>query len=144
VHEDRAVAADVREGVVRLSRRLRALRQTHGVSDSGIALLSRLHRFGPATPKALASAESSAPQTLTRMLATLEEQALVRRRPDPSDGRGAILEITQKGLAVLREHAAVHVSWLSEAIEAELSESEREIVRVAADLLDRLADHHRE
>jgi len=141
VNEALEAAEDVREGVVRLSHRLRMLRQTHGVSPSGIALLSRLYRGGPATPKALAEAESAAPQTLTRVIAALEEQGLVRRRPDPDDGRGAILEITADGRVVLRSHAAVHVAWLAEAITAELTQAEQELLRVAADLLDRLADH---
>jgi DNA-binding MarR family transcriptional regulator len=141
VNEARDAAEDLREGLTRLSRRLRNLRQTHGVSASGIALLSRLHRSGPATPKALAEAESATPQTLTRVIAALEEQGLVRRGPDPDDGRGAILEITADGLAVLRSHATVHTAWLAEAISAELTPPEQELLRVAADLLDRLADH---
>jgi DNA-binding MarR family transcriptional regulator len=137
--DDAAIA--IREGVVRLSRRLQAQRQEHGVSATGIALLSRLYRGGPASPKALADAESAAPQTLTRVFAALEEQGLVSRRPDPDDGRGAILELTPAGRAVLRAHADVHVAWLSEAMQSELTAAEQEILRVAAALLDRLADH---
>jgi hypothetical protein len=47
-----------------------------------VALLSRLHRDGTATPKALdddddaadVDAEGAQPQTLTRVIATLEER----------------------------------------------------------------------
>jgi DNA-binding MarR family transcriptional regulator len=141
VAAERSAAMAIREGVVRLSRRLQAQRQDHGVSTTGIALLSRLYRSGPATPKALADAESAAPQTLTRVIASLEEQGLVTRRPDPHDGRGVILQVTPEGRTVLRSHAATHVAWLSDAMEQELTLAEREILRVAAMLLDRLADH---
>jgi len=139
--EQTAAAREVREGVVRLARRLQALRQPHGVSPTAIALLARLYRDGEATPKALADAEHAQPQSLTRVFAALEEGGLVGRRDDPSDRRQVLLDITAAGLDVLREHSATHVSWLVTAMEAELTTAEREIVRVAAMLLDRLADH---
>ncbi|HEY7175429.1 MAG TPA: MarR family transcriptional regulator [Micromonosporaceae bacterium] len=142
--EDRertAAARQVREGVVRLARRLQALRQPHDVSVTGIALLSRLYRDGTATPKALADAEHAQPQTLTRVFAALEEQGLVSRRDDPRDGRQVLLDITADGIAVLRQHSQTHVSWLVHAMDAELTPAEQEIVRVAARLLDRVADH---
>jgi DNA-binding MarR family transcriptional regulator len=139
--EDLVAARRVREGVVRLARRLQAQRQDHGVSPTGIALLSRLNRDGEATPKALADAEDAQPQTLTRVIATLEEQGLVARRADPADGRQVLLTLTVTGLRLLQRHAATQIDWLAGAVAAELSEPEREIVRIAATLLDRLADH---
>jgi DNA-binding MarR family transcriptional regulator len=134
-------AREVREGVVRLARRLQAQRQDHGVSPTGIAILSRLYRSGTATPKALADAEDAQPQTLTRVLASLEEQGLIGRGADPTDGRHVLLDVTPAGLAILRRHAAAHTSWLTDAMEAELSDVEQEILRLAASLMDRLADH---
>jgi len=136
-----AAARAVREGVVRLARRLQAQRQDHGVSATSIALLARLYRNGTATPKELADAEGAQPQTLTRVIAGLEEQGLVSRRPDPDDGRAVLLDVTGAGIRVLQSHAATHVVWLSAAMEAELTVAEQEILRVAASLLDRLADH---
>jgi DNA-binding MarR family transcriptional regulator len=41
----------------------------------------------PTTPKALADAEHTQPQSLTRVFASIEEQGLVRSRDDPADGR---------------------------------------------------------
>jgi DNA-binding MarR family transcriptional regulator len=139
--ERAAAARQVREGVVRLTRRLQAQRQPHGVSLTGIALLSRLYRGGTATPKALADAEHTQPQSLTRVFASLEEQGLVSRRDDPADGRQVLLDVTEARRKVLRLHSATHISWLVDAMDAELTPAEREIVRIAAQLLDRLADH---
>jgi DNA-binding MarR family transcriptional regulator len=139
---DRTAAAhQVREGVVRLARRLQAQRQPHGVSLNGIALLSRIFRDGTATPKSLADAEHTQPQSLTRVIASLEEQGLISRRDDPTDGRQVLLAITGAGIDALRQHSQTHVAWLAAAMEAELTPAEREIVRIAATLLDRLADH---
>jgi len=134
-------ARAVREGVVRLARRLQAQRQEHGVSPTAIALLSRLYRGGEATPKELADAEDAQPQTLTRAIAALEENGFVSRRADPDDGRQVLLDVTAAGLRVLRRHGDTHVSWLVDAMEAELTTTERELLRLAATLLERLADH---
>ncbi|HEY2795803.1 MAG TPA: MarR family transcriptional regulator [Micromonosporaceae bacterium] len=136
-----AAAHAVRGAVVRLARKLQSQRQEHGVSATGIALLARLYRGGMATPKALAEAEGAQPQTLTRVIASLEEQHLINRRPDPADGRGVLLDITGEGLLLLRDHAATQTKWLIEAMDAELTSVERDLLRVAAELLDRLADH---
>jgi DNA-binding MarR family transcriptional regulator len=136
-----AAARDVREGVVALARRLQAQRQDHGVSPTGVALLSRLHRDGTATPTSLADAEGAAPQTLTRVIAALEEQGLIARRDDPDDRRQVLLDITGDGLDVLRRHKATHLAWLTRAMAAELTPAEQGILRVAAQLLDKLADH---
>jgi DNA-binding MarR family transcriptional regulator len=134
------VARDLRQGVVRLARRLRTQRQEHGISPLGVSVLSRLHRHHSLTPRAIADGEHVAPQTLTRVLATLEERGLVMRQGDPSDGRQSLLEITPAGLDVLRQDSAQREAWLAAALTAALSPAEQRIVAIAAELLDRLAD----
>jgi DNA-binding MarR family transcriptional regulator len=138
---DRDRARAVRDSVVTLSRRLRAQRQTHGVSPTGIAVLARLYRDGTATGKAVADAEDTQPQTLTRVFAQLEEQGLIAKRNDPADGRQVLLSITGAGIRLLQRHTSTQVDWLVGAMDAELTPAEEEILRVAAVLMDRLADH---
>jgi DNA-binding MarR family transcriptional regulator len=131
---------EVRRAVVRLARRMRTQRQEHGVSVLGLSVLSHLERHRALTPRALANAERVTPQTLTRVLAGLEDGGLVVRRGDPSDGRQSLLEVTEAGREVLRRDAAKREQWLAEAMSRELTPAEWQIVRVAAGLLDRLAD----
>ena len=135
-----AAAREVRQSVVRLARRLRTQRQEHGVGNLGVSVLSQLHRHHALTPRALAQAERVTPQTLTRVLAALEERELVLRRGDPNDGRQSLLELTPAGLDVLHRDAALREEWLAAAMVTELTPAELQIVRVAAGLLDRLAD----
>ena len=130
----------VRQAVVRLARRLRTQRQEHGVTNTGVSVLSQLYRHHALTPSALAQAERVTPQTLTRVLAALEERGLIARRGDPSDGRQSLLELTPAGVDVLRRDAATREEWLAAALETELTPAEQAIMRVAADLIDRLAD----
>jgi DNA-binding MarR family transcriptional regulator len=133
-------AREVRQAVVRLARRLRGQRQEHGVTNTGVSVLSQLHRHHALTPSALAQAERVTPQTLTRVLAALEEQGLIARRGDPSDGRQSLIELTPAGMDVLRRDAATREEWLAAALSSELTPAEQAIMRVAADLIDRLAD----
>ena len=48
------------------------------------------------------------PSGITRVVARLEERGLVRREPDPADGRAAFAVLTRKGLKALRRAQAVH------------------------------------
>jgi DNA-binding MarR family transcriptional regulator len=133
-------AREVRVGVVRLARRLRRLPQTHQVSNQGVSVLGRLYQHSALTPRALADAERVTPQTLTRVLAGLEERGLVVRRGDPSDGRQSLLELTTAGRRVLHADTTLREEWLMAAMAAALTPAEQQIVRVAAGLLDRIAD----
>jgi DNA-binding MarR family transcriptional regulator len=137
---DLASARAVREGVIRLARRLQAQRH-HELGPTAMSVLSRLYRGGPTTAKALADAEGTQPQSLTRTLATLEDNGYVERRDHPTDGRQVLLSITAGGLELLRKHGADQVVWLHQAMTAELTLAEREIIAVAARLLDQIADH---
>jgi DNA-binding MarR family transcriptional regulator len=57
------------------------------------------------------------PSGITRVVVRLEEQGLVRREPDPADGRAAFATLTRPGLEALRlaqvvHHAAVRELYL--------------------------------
>ncbi|HEY4343603.1 MAG TPA: MarR family transcriptional regulator [Parvibaculum sp.] len=132
------IAAALREGVTALSRHMRAARPAAGLSATSLIVLSRLHRGGEMTPTLLASLDKMQPQSLTRVLAALEERELIRRVPDPTDGRRVPVRITQAGRLVLREDSRLREAWLSRALE-KLSPTEREVLRLAADLMQRMA-----
>lgn len=103
-------------------------------------MLSRLYRHHSLTPRAIADGEHVAPQTLTRVLATVEERGLVSRKGDPSDGRQSLLEITPAGLDVLRQDSAAREAWLAGTMASALTPAQQRVVGTAAELLDRLAD----
>ena len=48
--------------------------------------------------------------TLTVMVDRLEKQGYMRRRKDPDDGRGVMIELTEKGRAVYHEHHHEHLT----------------------------------
>lgn len=80
------------------------------------------------------------PQSMAQTVGDLEGAGLVSRRPDPDDGRRAFVELTGAGLDLLQATRARRETWLTEALERELSPRERELLREAVALLGRVAD----
>jgi DNA-binding MarR family transcriptional regulator len=137
--------AAVRRGVTRLARRLRVERQEPRpgepeLSNLALSVLANLHRRGPMTPGALAEAERLQPQSLTRTLGGLEDEHLVIRHRDSADGRRSLLGLTEAGAQALVRDMRRRDDWLAEAMARELTRTERELLRLAGDLMERLAE----
>ena len=54
------------------------------------------------------------PSGITRVVDRLEKRGLVRREPDPSDGRAAVAVLTRRGLEALRSAQSVHHATVRE------------------------------
>lgn len=134
------LANRLRLAVVRLNRRLRAQRTDESITLTQVSALSSLHKCGPMTPGELAARERVQPPSMTRVIAALEERGLVSRRPHPSDGRQAIVSVTDDGKAYLNAEAAARERWLDHRL-AELSEGERELLARAVAIIDRMVGH---
>jgi DNA-binding MarR family transcriptional regulator len=130
----------VRDGVGRLNWRMRAEPAQSAPGPVVLTVLRRLHRTGTHTPKALAEAERIQPQSLTRVLATLRERGFISRAADPADGRQSLVDITPAGVAALRSYSEQREQWLTEAMAETLSPTEQELLRLAAELMLRIAD----
>jgi DNA-binding MarR family transcriptional regulator len=70
----------------------------------------------------------------------LEEAGLVERRPDPDDGRRALVELTPAGADTLGETRARREDWLTETLDRVLDADERARLQAALALLGRVAD----
>jgi DNA-binding MarR family transcriptional regulator len=133
-----ALASELRVVLGRLIRRLRA---EHGFPLSHGAVLGRLDRQGPQSVSDLAVAERVRPQSMAQTVGELETAGLVSRRPDPDDGRRALVELTGEGRTMLHEDRLRRVGWLADAIESDLSPDELATLTAALPLLERLAEH---
>ena len=132
-------AHTLRMALVRLQRRLRAARGDISIGLSAFSALACIHQYGPLSAGELAARERLQPQSLTRILARLERETFISRRQDKRDLRRARLLITPKGKAYLRANGLDQEAWLSRAMSEALSPSERAMLAIAAQLLDRLA-----
>lgn len=100
----------------------RALRQRHAaaLADLGLhpgqdLLLAEVWRRPGIRLSTLAASLGVEPPTVTRMVARLERGGLLERRPDPDDGRAALLFATPRSRLL---EAGVRRAW--EAVEEEL------------------------
>jgi DNA-binding MarR family transcriptional regulator len=123
-----------------LGRRLKLERPPGGRTSLELSVLGHLHRRGPLTPGEIAAAERVQPQTLTRTLTGLESAGIISRTDHPEDGRRSLLTLTDSGRGALRADMAERDSWLAAAMSASLTSTESELLRLAAALLERLAD----
>jgi DNA-binding MarR family transcriptional regulator len=103
-------------------------------------VLGHLSRNGAMTPGALAGIDRLQPQSLTRTLAGLLADGLISRQPDPADRRRALLVLTAAGQDVLRSDMRARDRWLADAMAASLTGTECEVLRLAGDLMEQLAE----
>jgi DNA-binding MarR family transcriptional regulator len=73
-------------------------------------------------------------------VAAIEAEGLVRRSPDPRDGRRVVISLTDAGRRTLAENRARRQEWLEGAMEARLSQAELATIRDAVAVLNRLVE----
>jgi DNA-binding MarR family transcriptional regulator len=139
-NETLQLARTIRRSVHRIARRLRVERSTHDLSLSKRSVLGRLFREGALTATDLAARERIQPQSLTRLVAELEERGFIARRPDESDRRQLQIEITPEGRDLLIRDARRQDKWLAAAMSSSMTPIERELLALGAQLLESLAD----
>ncbi|BCL15340.1 MarR family transcriptional regulator [Micromonospora sagamiensis] len=132
------LAQQLRDALTRLNRRVRQARPVGDLTVTQLSALTSLRLAGALTPRELADVERVQPPTMTRIVAKLEERGLVRRTPHPTDGRQVILAATEGGQAVLDQFERARDEWLANRL-ADLTEEERDTLRHAAEILQRLA-----
>ena len=133
-------ANQLHRSALRLFRILRATRPAKGLTLSKAGVLGCLYRDGTTTSTELAAYLRVKPQSLTRLLADLEQRKLILSRSNGEDRRENLLEITEAGAQLLVEDIRGQRVKLAELIEEELTPAEKELLRIAAGLMDRIAD----
>src|SRR5271154_5437849 len=139
----RSAATTAREVKVvfsRLRRRVYLLALSDDLSGSQAALLTRLHKEGPSSASALASAEAVSHQAIGAILTVLETRGYIQRSPDPTDGRRQLVSLTDAGMSHAEHTTSAREEWLVRALQDRLTEDERQTVRHAMALLNRLTE----
>ena len=109
-----------------------ALRE-HGLSGAQYAVLSVLARDPGLSGADLARACNTTPQAMNGVVATLERDGLVARRPHPTHGRILQVTLTDEGARRL-DAATPAVRRLEDVIEADISA--RQVAAVKAWLVE--------
>jgi DNA-binding MarR family transcriptional regulator len=140
----RTCSRQVSAEVVRLMRQLGSLKAqaaAHarpGLEWSSYALLLHLVSDGPMRSSALAERVAADPSTVSRQAATLVDQGLVERRPDPDDRRAVQLAATEDGAELFRrmreDRAVMFDSVLADWSDADVEQLTALLARFTDDL----------
>ncbi|MEW1830921.1 MarR family transcriptional regulator [Streptomyces sp. NPDC088196] len=133
-------ARDLRIVFSRLRRRIREVATDEDLTPSQESALTLVGKHGAATASALASAEGVRPQSMAATLAALDQHGLIRRGPDPEDGRRQLVTLTEAGRARIEDNRQVRGEWLARAFEDRYTEQERRTILDALALMERLSE----
>lgn len=137
------LAASAAELRIVLGQLVRRLRSEYAFPLAQASVLSRLDREGAQTTSALAAAERVRPQSMAQTLVELQSEGLVSRKPDPSDRRRVLIELTPAGRERIADARGRRESWLADAMTRDLSADEQRVLLEALPLLRRLAESGR-
>jgi DNA-binding MarR family transcriptional regulator len=134
------LAAEIRTVGGKLKRRLREHGGRSDLTPSQISVVLRLEKDGSATVSSLARTEGMRPQSMSAVVAPLQESGLVRGAADPSDGRKILISLTPKCVKRIQEGRAARQDWLTTTISQKLSAHEQKQLQAALELLTRLVE----
>lgn len=108
------------------------------IDIAALKVLGALAELGPSRPSDLATVVHLDLSTVSRHLAALETQQLVRKSRDPSDGRASRVELTQDGTDLLAEMFARRAQAIAPVLD-DWSDQDRDqlfelLIRLSADL----------
>lgn len=129
----------LRVSVMRLSRRLRNERDAAAdLTANQLAVLGTLSRCGAMTIGELAAAERVQPPSMTRTVNAMCDKGLVKRDQHQDDRRLVVVSLTTAAHDVIADSRRRKEAWLSCRLR-ELSAAERQTLRDAAPILERLS-----
>lgn len=101
--------AELRAQIVIFKRTLNLVRSSAmpDLGPSALPLLGTLSRLGPSRTTVLATELALDPSTISRQVDALARSGYVDKVADPRDRRASLVQLTESGCAVLREHLAI-------------------------------------
>ena len=131
---------EIRLVIKALIRRLRSESPGQSLTSPQISVLHYLQESGPTTAADLARAELITPQAMAVVISALEADGYIARKSDTSDARCRLISITRTGQRAYEEGRAARQSWLTKAVEHELSADELPALLAGLALLRRIAE----
>jgi DNA-binding MarR family transcriptional regulator len=109
------------------------------LSFTSLSVLHTLSRTGACRLSDLVRTEQIKQPALTAAVAKLERDGLVRRGPDPSDGRASKLSLTAAGRSIVSRRRAKRVEGLRRLVDR-LPTADRDRLLGIADVFDRIVE----
>jgi DNA-binding MarR family transcriptional regulator len=114
---DREDIADrLHSAAIHILRRVRRLDLAMGLTPARLSVLSVLVFGGPKTLGELATIEQVTPPTMTRLVAGLEREQLLRREPDTTDRRIVRVAATPRAARLMQKGRQARVKDLADTL----------------------------
>jgi DNA-binding MarR family transcriptional regulator len=137
ITEDHSLATESMMAVT--PRQMRRNRPDNGLTLSQLELLGEVSRTGVTAPAELASRLHVRAQSLTDSINDLVSRDLIARRPDETDRRRQLIELTDAGTTLLEADRAQRDAWLHETMRDTLTPLEFDLLMLVAPVLRKLA-----
>ncbi len=134
-----ALANRLRPLLLQLNRQLRRELAPLGVTAGQAALLHAIRTHPGIGVRELAAREGMSSPAITAAIDRLEVAGLVLRTRSGTDRRRVELEVTERGLRILRAARRRRTAWLASRLR-DLSADERAAIRAALGPLERLLE----
>lgn len=137
---DAELASRVRPAILRLSRRLRQMRdESLDLSPSQLGAMGVLFRGGEMPIGELAGHEKVQPPSMTRTVNCLADAGLVTRIAGETDRRQSKVRLTEHGRNVVLADRRRRDAWLTTRI-AQLDDADKAVLRQAVLILEKVND----
>ena len=125
--------------VQHLGRRLRDIDARSGLTPARFSTLASLRFHGSRNIGDLATDERVRPPSMTRLVRDMTRDGLLTRAADPADGRGVLIALTPRAIALFDAVRAEKIALVADYL-AGLSPAARSAIKVAFAALDDLAE----
>jgi DNA-binding MarR family transcriptional regulator len=112
------LAFKLHSAMLHMMRRVRREDDEFGLSAPRMSALSVVYFGGAHTIGEIARMEQVSAPTMTRLVAGLEEDGLVRREASLTDGRSVLVHATAKGKRVMEQGRSRRVAFLAQKLGA--------------------------
>ena len=135
------IASALRGAVSDMHKRLRKQAYSAGgLSITETFTLSYLYREKSLSPSDLAEINKIKKQSMSQVLAHLEELKLIRRVVSKEDKRKVAISLTGVGEKMVEKTRYERDEWLAQAIRERLGEKELKVLAAAIPMLQQIAD----
>jgi DNA-binding MarR family transcriptional regulator len=135
------IASALRGAVSDLHKRLRKQAYSAGgLSITETFTLSYLYREGSLSPSELAEINKIRKQSMSQVLAHLEELKLIRRVVSKEDKRKVAISLSGAGEKMVEKTRYERDEWLAQAIRERLGEKELKMLAAVIPMLQQIAD----